>query len=74
MSRSKTDQEARSVAIHKLQRLLDVAGTLTPWEDIVKALETVPTVVLGSLAYRTERAVAAAFDDGVLHGQGTGNP
>ena len=53
-------QQRRAEQIAKLEKLLDCAGTVTPWERIAESLERVPVEVLIALVYRVERAIGDA--------------
>lgn len=53
-------QQRRAEHIAKLEKLLDCAGTVTPWEQIAAALRRVPVKVLIALKYRVERAIGDA--------------
>lgn len=58
-------QAMRSEPIARLAKLLDAAGTGTPWEVIERSLLRMPVKVLNALVYRVERARGEAYDDGV---------
>ena len=59
----------RATHIAKLEKLLDVAGTTTPWERIAESLARCPVEVLIALAYRIERAMAAEREAGCRDGE-----
>lgn len=58
-------QQRRAEQIAKLEKLLDCAGTVTPWERIAESLGRVPVKVLIALVYRVERALANSYQEGV---------
>lgn len=59
-------QKRRGDHIAKLEKLLDVAGTATSWEEIAASLRRCPVRVLRALTYRIERAMAAEAEDEAL--------
>ena len=61
-------QPRRDEHIRKLEILLDVAGTVTPWERIAESLRRVPMEVLIALTYRIEWAMSEAEQLGALNG------
>lgn len=66
-------QQRRDEHIAKLEKLLDVAGTVTPWERIAASLRRVPVEVLIALTYRIERAMATEREMGQRAGEPTDN-
>lgn len=61
-------QPRRDEHIAKLEKLLECAGTVTPWERIAESLHRVPVEVLIALTYRVERAIGEAEQLGALNG------
>lgn len=57
-------QQRRAEQIAKLEKLLDCAGTVTPWERIAESLSRVPVEALIALVYRVERALANSYQEG----------
>jgi len=65
-----TKTEEKRIAVAKLGKLLECAGTARPWEEIAEDLWRLPIKAINGLVYRVERARGQAFDEGREHGDG----
>lgn len=50
--------------ICRIEQMLNVAGTATPWPDIAEQLEKMTASSLSGLRYRIERALENSFNEG----------
>lgn len=64
--------QIKAETLQRLEKLLDVAGCGTPWDEIAKHIRSAPIRVLRALIYRVERARDEAYREGELAGRGVG--
>lgn len=59
----------RRALIAQLEKLLDVAGTQTPWATIARDLSRMSVPAIRALVYRVTQALSDSFDEGVKRGR-----